>query len=238
MTTEMVHGYRLHAVGTWSEKAKDELIEVLRRTRGRSHGGLAGRAPIVRATLDGLGAVVVKQYTRGGLFRYLVAERYFRWGPTRPEAEFAILTGVRSIGGMAPEPLAWIDRGSPFYRAWLVTREIEHHATLAEISRSDEDRTRQLLDSVVRQIEILIEQRIFHVDLHPGNVVIDRDNTVFILDFDRARRFIGTRNALRDRYLHRWRRAVIKHRLPDILAEYICLGLRRNFTEERMESVR
>ncbi len=232
MTTEQFHGYRLHTVGMWSEKAKGELIEILRRSRGRSTGGLSGRAQIVHATLDGLGPVVVKQYTRGGLFRYLVAERYFRWGPTRPEAEFEIVTGVRALGGAAPEPLAWVDRGSPFYRAWLVSREIEHHATLAEISRADDDRTRALLDAVVRQIEILIEQRIVHVDLHPGNVVVDKNDTVYILDFDRAHRFVGSRNTLRDRYLHRWRRAVIKHRLPDVLAEYICLGLRRNFSDE------
>lgn len=238
MTTERFHGYRLHTVGSWSERAKDELIETLRQTRGRSTGGLAGRAPIVRTTLDGIGPVVVKQYTRGGLFRYLVSERYVRWGPTRPEAEFQILTGVRALGGAAPEPVAWVDRGAPFYRAWLITREIEHHTTLAEISRHDDDRTRTLLDAVVREIEILIEERIVHVDLHPGNVVVDKNDRVYILDFDRAHRFVGSRNALRDRYLHRWRRAVIKHRLPDLLAEYVCLGLRRNFPNDTVGASR
>ncbi|MFM1849135.1 MAG: hypothetical protein RL417_2609 [Pseudomonadota bacterium] len=228
---ESVSGYRIHTATPWSDRAKEQLLTVLARGRRKGSGGLSGRAQVVRVELEGIGPVVVKQYTRGGIFRYLVADRYFRWGPSRAEAEFAILTGVRGLGGMAPEPLAWIDRGSPFYRAWLVTREIEHNSTLAELSRTDEERVRHLLDEVIRQISILIEQGILHVDLHPGNVVIDRTNTVYLLDFDRAHYFSGNRNSLRDRYLHRWRRAVIKHGLSDLLAEYVCLGLRRNFVE-------
>jgi 3-deoxy-D-manno-octulosonic acid kinase len=230
MTTELYQGYRLRTAAPWSDEAKHQLLEVLQCARRKGDGGLGGRRQIIPAQIDGIGRVIVKQYTRGGVFRHFVAERYLRWGPTRPEAEFAILDEVRAFGGMAPEPLASIDRGGPFYRAWLVTREIEQHATLAELSRHDDDRVRLLLDEVVRQISILIEQRILHVDLHPGNVVIDAFNKVYLLDFDRAYRYQGGGNRLRDRYLHRWRRAVIKHGLPDVLAEYVCMGLRRDFT--------
>ena len=228
---ELYRGYRLHTAGTWSDAAKEQLFESLHCGRSKGDGGLGGRAQVGRLTLAGIGPVVVKQYTRGGLFRLLVAERYFKWGPTRPEAEFEILATIRALGGMAPEPLAWIERGRPFYRAWIITREIEHHTTLADLSRHDDDRARRLLDEVVRQISLLIEERILHIDLHPGNVVIDAGDKVYLLDFDRAQRYVGTRNSLRDRYLHRWRRAVIKHGLPDVLAEYVCLGLRKNFTE-------
>ena len=40
--------------------------------------------------------------------------------------------------------------------------------------------------SVIDQISRLIDHGIWHVDLHPGNVVIDQNDRVFLLDFDKG----------------------------------------------------
>ncbi len=230
MTGEL-HHYRFHSSTPWTSTACAQLRDVLSSAGSSPVQPLGGRTSVVRLDLDGVGAVVIKRYGRGGLLRHLVADRYVRWGPSRSAAEFAVLNHVRERGVRAPEPLAHLDCGWLWYRAWLVTREIPAHRSLAELAESDEDQVRSRLDDVVEQIAKLIVERYLHVDLHPGNVVLDRENQVYLIDFDRAYRFSGTRNQLRDRYLHRWRRAVIKHGLPDYLSEQVCLGLRRSFDE-------
>lgn len=232
--TERFRGYHLGTASAWSETAKQALVDVIQGGADDARGLLGGRTPIRRAEIPELGAVVVKRYGRGGVFRHFVSERYFCWGKTRSEVEYDILTLVRSLGIAAPEPLVHLHRGWPFYRAWLVTREVAHHTSLAELSRSAEDRARQVLEAFVHQLAVLIDHRILHIDLHPGNVIVDAAGQPYILDFDRAHRFEGRKNALRDRYLHRWRRAVIKHGLPDYLAEYVCLGLRQNFRDDAL----
>ena len=76
-----------------------------------------------------------------------------------------------------------------------------------------------VMKAVIKQVSILIKNKILHVDLHPGNVIVGNQNQVYLLDFDKASIFPGEKNALRSRYLRRWNRAIQKHGLPEILSE-------------------
>jgi 3-deoxy-D-manno-octulosonic acid kinase len=84
------------------------------------------------------------------------------------------------------------------------------------------------MKSAVDQISRLIDNDIYHVDLHPGNVVVDREDRVFLVDFDKGYVFRGKKEKLRKKYLARWERAVRKHRLPIMLSEIMFSGLRLN----------
>lgn len=190
---------------------------------------LSGRAVIRGSELEGIGKVVAKSYRRGGIFKSLLSAWFMRWNQTRCRLEYKILQTVRSIGVHAPEPLAYIEDGEFWYRAWLVTREIPSKQSLLEVSRTDEQKTITLCQEVGRQIGLLVRHGIYHIDLHPGNVVIGTDDTVYLVDFDKAYEFDGPANVLRDLYLRRWRRAVIKHKLPDLLSEVMSLQLRQDF---------
>ncbi len=178
---------------------------------------LGGRSSVVVDEINGLGSVVIKYYRRGGLVRYFVKQKYLKCGKTRGQKEYELLQKVISLGISAPEPIAFAYRGRLFYKGWLVTREIKEHQTLAELSFSNETRTRKIMKEVTRQISILIKNSILHVDLHPGNVIVDNQDRVYIIDFDKGRLFHGKNTSLRNRYLSRWNRAVKKHRLPEIL---------------------
>ena len=202
------------------------LIEHISKPPTLVNANLSGRASVKYATLDNIGEVAIKYYVRGGVFGKFITRRYFKFGPTRGESEYRFLEEVRSLGVNAPIPLAYADKGRPFYNAWLLTQVIPQTVNLAELSLKDEDRTSRLLLELVRQVSILIKAGIWHVDLHPGNVLIDSEDRLHILDFDKAEKFKGSDYQLRDRYLFRWRRAAIKHNLPDILTEIVCLGLR------------
>ena len=194
---------------------------------------LGGRGHVVRQEVPGIGPVVLKQYHRGGVMGKVNPSYYLRLGASRPAREFELLNLVRSLDVNAPEPLMWLTRGGMIYQGWLLMREIPHIQSLAQAETRDVDSLEPILRAFAEQVEKLILAGVYHVDLHPGNVLIGHDNCVSIIDFDKARQFRGAANKLRDLYLCRWRRAVIKHGLPDYLAEYVCAFLRKNFALNR-----
>jgi 3-deoxy-D-manno-octulosonic acid kinase len=81
------------------------------------------------------------------------------------------------------------------------------------------------MESVIEQISALIQNDILHVDLHPGNVVVDPAGAVYLLDFDKGCVSPGNRQKLKNRYCARWQRAVNKHNLPKVLTEMMQNGL-------------
>ena len=205
-----------------------QLIRHFKTPTTPSDSPLSGRTSVITDNLEGVGGVVVKHYTRGGIIRYLVKKRYLKWGKTRCQLEYEMLRKVRNLGVSVPEPIAYAYQGGLLYKAWLITREIKQHQTLAELSCINEERARIAMKEAVDQVTILIDNNIRHADLHPGNVLVDSSDRVFILDFDRAGVSRWDRNNLRDKYLMRWRRAVTKHGLPDMLSEMMSAGLRKN----------
>jgi 3-deoxy-D-manno-octulosonic acid kinase len=168
--------------------------------------------------LADVGPVVVKIYTRGGLMGRCNRHRYLRWGPTRSEQEFAWLEQVRKLGIRAPEPVAAVHRGGLFYRCWLVTHRVYGALPLTQFGRQQPEDLAAVMAACGRQIDRLIQNRILHPDLHPGNVLVDPHGKIWIIDFDKAAVYRGRRQNLADRYRRRWRRAVRKHALPHELA--------------------
>jgi 3-deoxy-D-manno-octulosonic acid kinase len=186
---------------------------------------LGGRTSVTPAKLDGIGSVVIKHYRRGGLMRYFIKRRYLKFGKTRAQRDFELLVIVANLGINVPEPIAYAHRSRLFYQAWLVTREIHQPQSLARLSLQDEKKTSKAMESVIEQISSLIQNDILHVDLHPGNVVVDAAGKVYLLDFDKGSVYHGNRQTLKNRYLTRWQRAVNKHGLPEMLTEVLQAGL-------------
>jgi len=201
-----------------------KLADLFNRDPGESDGVLGGRGSIGLADVEGFGRVAVKQYLRGGVIRFYNKNRYLRCGKTRGHLEFETLEKVRQIGVNAPEPLVYAYQGFPFYRAWLITREIESHQTLADLALSDIKQACAVMKNVIEQLSLLIHHRILHVDMHPGNVVIGKSGDVYLVDFDKARAWKKTEEKLIQRYKARWKRAVVKHKLPYELVEMLGLS--------------
>jgi len=186
---------------------------------------LGGRTAVTPARLEGIGAVVIKHYRRGGLLRHLNKRRYLKFGRSRAQREFELLNIVAELNVNVPQPIAFACCGRLLYEAWLITRAIPQPVSLALLSRQDAEKTSRAMESVINQISALIQNRILHHDLHPGNVIVDTAGKVYLLDFDKGRFYHGSRLRLKKRYLARWQRAVNKHGLPQFLTEMLQTGL-------------
>lgn len=194
------------------------LVEDLATGRHALRPTLGYRQGVALVDLPDLGPVVVKEYIRGGFPRLFVRRTHLRRGPTRPVKELSFLRLAHDAGVRTPEPLGAIERGRVLYRGWLVTHLVAGARTLAEAVDLPEEHLGPLVDDVARQIELLVLRKILHVDLHPGNVLVTRDETPYVLDFDRATIRFEPAARLRERYAVRWIRAVRKRALPCILA--------------------
>lgn len=178
---------------------------------------LGGRRCVDSVELAGIGPVIIKHYRRGGLLAHLVKQTYVMRNKTRCQIEFEQMNQVRSLGVQTPEPIAFAYSGSLAYRAWLITREIENQQSLAQLSCADPERAGRAVRILADQVNILIEHKILHADLHPGNILVDAQENVFIIDFDKSDTYHWSRQSLKNKYLRRWQRAVHKHGLPDVL---------------------
>ncbi len=207
------------------ERVKEQVFGLLQMPPGVSAEILSGRVQPVQAEIPDVGAVVIKHYRRGGLIRHLNKELYVRCGKPRPQREYEMLERVRRLGVSSPQPLLWAVRGRFVYRAFLITRKIERHRSLTDIGRHEPARCQKAILKTAGQIRLLIENGIHHVDLHPGNVLVDENGQVFIIDFDKARTVVWSPERLRAAYINRWERAVKKYSLPSAMTDQLVAGL-------------
>jgi tRNA A-37 threonylcarbamoyl transferase component Bud32 len=212
-------GYRIGSYRDLSSAQLGQLTALIGKPPGVSPPKLAGRAPICRDEIDGLGRVAVKTYCRGGLIKHISRYRYLRTGKPRCRREFEMLATVRGAGVNAPEPIAFAYRGRITYRGWLITREVKDPRSLIDVCKENNRLCRDSIAAVAQQIQGLIENRIRHADLHPGNVLLDVRNRAYIIDFDRARATGWSREALQNHYISRWSRSINKHKLPSLLSK-------------------
>ncbi len=200
-----------------TEKQLREIISCFYHPLRNAGVNLGGRIAVCAIELTGIGPVVVKRYTRGGIIRKFNKKIYLRLGKTRGQSEYELLLKLRSLGVHAPDPVAFAYKGTLFYQAWLITREIKNTQTLAALSFSNPVLTPLAMAQLRDQVQRLIDNQIHHVDLHPGNVLTDRSGNIHIIDFDKAKTVRLGEDALKTKYIHRWQRAVDKHHLPKII---------------------
>ena len=194
------------------------LTRALSQWNSATPNPLNGRVPVKYMTLPETGPVVIKAYRRGGMMALLARDRYLRTGKTRSRREFDFLNCAARAGVSVPRPLIYVTRGFPLYRAWLVTREIKGHRSFAALAVEKPAKAVRLLPSISKNIHLLIKNKIFHVDLHPGNVLIDEEEQPYIIDFDKARITRYSSSRCMQLIENRWKKAVSKYHLPTVIS--------------------
>jgi tRNA A-37 threonylcarbamoyl transferase component Bud32 len=139
--------------------------------------------------------MVLRHFHRGGLVGRVNRDRYLRMGAaqSRPLREFDLLQHMRNAGLPVPLPVAarYVPIG-PFYRADIITQRIPNAAPLQEVLQ------KRALPALVwadigAQVRNLHQQGIFHSDLNCRNILMDQEDRVWFIDFDKCdRRAPGT----------------------------------------------
>lgn len=132
--------------------------------------------------------MVLRHFHRGGLIGRVNSDLYLRIGTEKSRAlrEFDLLSEMRLEGLPVPRPVAarYVPFG-PFYRADIITERIPHALTLQE-ALSKTALSPQLWIAIGAEVRNLHDHRVFHSDLNCRNVMIDANNHVWFIDFDKC----------------------------------------------------
>lgn len=153
---------------------------------------------------------VVRHYRRGGLPGPIMGDLYLWTGEarTRPAREWRLLCDLWQLGLAVPRPVAarYVRHG-PFYRADMITALIEGSRAWSGILLDGRGKDAQFA-AVGSAIRSLHDSGVYHADLNAHNILLDADNRVYFVDFDRARR--RSAGAWRDKNLIRLERSLNK----------------------------
>lgn len=177
-----------------------------------------GRGQIRTLRLENGERALVRAYRHGGALRRLTGDFFFTW-PPRPFRELAVTEEARRRGIPTLEILAaCVERAwGPFYRGWLITRELRGADDLWAAFQSERyvgAARGSLLKSVAASIRAMHRRGIVHRDLNLKNILVRREADEcrsYIIDFDKARFFPHTvPPAVVERSLRRLQQSVSK----------------------------
>jgi hypothetical protein len=185
-----------------------------------------GRQPLRCIRLADGERALIRPYRHGGLLRAVTKTVFFTW-PPRPLRELAINEELHHRGVPTVEPCgACIEPlGGPFYRGWLITRELtgarDVWETLSGSFMPGFDAA-AVLQAAADGVKRLHREGVYHRDLNLKNLLVRRENNglkSYVIDFDRATLFLGRLpQSLAEKNLNRLRRSARK---LDPLGSYI-----------------
>jgi len=133
---------------------------------------------------------VLRHYRRGGFLATLLNDRYFWSGEesSRPFREWRLLHEMHSEGLPVPAPVAaHYRRVGPIYRADLITERIANASPLSTHLAAAEFAP-QLWGQIGACVRRFHDRGIWHADLNAHNILIDAQQRIWVIDFDRGRR--------------------------------------------------
>ncbi|NQY86680.1 MAG: 3-deoxy-D-manno-octulosonic acid kinase [Colwellia sp.] len=131
---------------------------------------------------------VLRHYYRGGLIGKIINDSYWftSQANTRAAREFSLLEHMQKLALPAPKPIAFrVIRHGLFYRADLLSSRIVHAEDLVALL-SKQPLTAALWKKIGVTIKHFHDNNIYHHDLNAHNILIDKNDQVFLIDFDRG----------------------------------------------------
>ena len=150
-------------------------------------GSAQGRGTTWFVQINTLPAAL-RHYRRGGLFGKIIKDYYWftKWQKTRSCEEFQLLQYLVDAGVNVPKPIAArAVKRFLCYQADILTQKIEGAQDLVAILRKTklDANTYQLIG---QQIKRLHNADVNHTDLNIHNILLDKNNKVWIIDFDKC----------------------------------------------------
>ncbi len=150
------------------------------------HGQAMGRGEVRFFSHAGQ-RLVLRHYCRGGFVRHFVADRYLglQAAASRSFREWHLLADLCHQGLPVPRPVAaaFYPAGI-FYRADLVTCQIEDVQPLSTLLQ--EPLAEAVWIALGQTLRRFHTAQVFHADLNAHNILLDQQQQVHLLDFDRG----------------------------------------------------
>ena len=130
----------------------------------------------------------LRHYLRGGLIAKLLKDKYFGLSITQSRAwkEWTLLQQMTDKGLPVPVPVAAsVIKQGLFYQADLVTEYIHHTQTLAD-SLEKTALDNEMWKNIGACIHRFHQQSVYHSDLNAKNILIDKENKIYLIDFDQC----------------------------------------------------
>ncbi|PSW19285.1 3-deoxy-D-manno-octulosonic acid kinase [Photobacterium sanctipauli] len=132
--------------------------------------------------------LALRHYYRGGLFGKLVRDCYWfsGWEKTRSIEEFRLLQHLAGAGVRVPRPVAArVVRKHFLYQADLLTEKVPGAKDLVAVLQ------KQYLDEALwlkvgEMIQLMHQSGVCHTDLNAHNILLDGENQVWLIDFDKC----------------------------------------------------
>lgn len=134
------------------------------------------------------GSFVLRKYRRGGLISKFNKSAFLFSGQenTRPWQELTLLETMRELQLPVPKPIGGryqIKHG--MYQAELLTETIKDAKDLFDIIKS-EQKDHIPWQEIGKVIKRFHDNGIYHSDLNCHNIMIDQQNTIWVIDFDKC----------------------------------------------------
>ena len=159
------------------------------QAEGYHHGTSKGRNQAHFLEFGGL-ELVLRHFQRGGMIGKVNRDSYLRGGRTKSRSflEFNLLNWMHDQGLPVPRPVAalYAPKGV-LYRAALLTQRIPEARPLEEVLR-DRSLDQGVWMSVGAAVRRMHDLGVFHSDLNCRNILLDAQNRVWLIDFDKCRR--------------------------------------------------
>ncbi|WP_038178878.1 3-deoxy-D-manno-octulosonic acid kinase [Vibrio rhizosphaerae] len=183
-------------------------------------GQASGRGTTWFIQLDNVQGAL-RHYRRGGLFGKLVRDHYLfcQWDKTRSYQEFQILNHLRNAGVNVPRPIAArAVKKNVCYQADLITEKIPNARDLVTILQENALRD-EIYVKIGQEIRKMHDAQVNHTDLNIHNILIDEQEQVWIIDFDKC--MIQSDGDWKENNILRLKRSFLKEQLK----QSICWNL-------------
>ncbi|OEE26209.1 3-deoxy-D-manno-octulosonic acid kinase [Aliivibrio fischeri] len=150
-------------------------------------GSAQGRGTTWFVALDKMDAAL-RHYRRGGLFGKIIKDHYIftGWEKSRSYQEFQLLKSLKEAGVNVPKPIAARTIKRTFcYQADLLSEKIPNAQDLVSILQ-EKPLSKEMYQKVGNEIRKMHAAQVNHTDLNIHNILIDDNDKVWIIDFDKC----------------------------------------------------
>jgi len=148
---------------------------------------MGGRGKAIEFEYEGK-KYILKHYIRGGFVKKLSYDKYIfnSLSSTRSVKEYNFLNNLNSKGLPVPKAAALkVANGRFTYMSDLITCKIENEGTLFDFIKNNK-MNNDLWNKLSITLEKFFNENVYHSDLNSKNIIIDKDEKFYLVDFDNS----------------------------------------------------